>query len=41
MLCFPGDVQHPVKLRAMPGPTRLILRNRRYEPLDGFEALFE
>jgi hypothetical protein len=26
--------------RALPGPTRLIYRNRRFEPTEGFETLF-
>jgi 8-oxo-dGTP pyrophosphatase MutT (NUDIX family) len=39
-VCYPGDPQHPVAERAMPGPTRLHYRNRRFEPDAGFEALF-
>jgi hypothetical protein len=39
MLCYPGDVAHPVRERAMPGPLRLAIRNNRYEPEAGFEAL--
>lgn len=39
--CYPGDVQHPVRERAMPGPTRLRYRNKLFEPIEGFEALFE
>jgi 8-oxo-dGTP pyrophosphatase MutT (NUDIX family) len=38
--CYPGDARHPVTLRQMPGPTRLVFRNQRFEPPDGFEALF-
>ncbi len=41
VLCYPGDARHSVELRAMPGPTRLIYRNRRFEPTEGFEALFQ
>jgi 8-oxo-dGTP pyrophosphatase MutT (NUDIX family) len=40
VLCYPGDARHSVVQRALPGPTRLIYRNRRFEPTDGFEALF-
>ena len=35
-----GDPRHPVRERALPGPTRLHFRNRRFEPSEGFEALF-
>jgi 8-oxo-dGTP pyrophosphatase MutT (NUDIX family) len=40
VICYPGDPRHTVTARAMPGPTRLHYRNRRFEPLGGFEALF-
>jgi len=40
VICYPGDEQHSVKIRAMPGPTRLRYRNKLFEPVDGFEALF-
>jgi 8-oxo-dGTP pyrophosphatase MutT (NUDIX family) len=40
MVCYPGDERHPVRERALPGPTRLHYRNRRFEPPQGFEALF-
>ena len=40
-VCYPGDTRHSVRERALPGPTRLIYRNRRFEPPDGFESLFE
>jgi 8-oxo-dGTP pyrophosphatase MutT (NUDIX family) len=40
VVCYPGDEQHSVKERAMPGPTRLQYRNKLFEPVDGFEALF-
>lgn len=39
MICYPGDPQHSVAQRAMPGPTRLFFRNRRFEPEGGFDAL--
>lgn len=40
MVCYPGDERHPVRQRALPGPTRLHYRNGRFEPAGGFEALF-
>ena len=41
VICYPGDERHPVRERAMPGPTRLRYRNKLFEPVDGFESLFE
>lgn len=41
IICYPGDARHSVRERALPGPTRLHYRNRRFEPADGFEGLFE
>ena len=40
VICYPGDERHPEKQRAVPGPSRLHFRNRRFEPSEGFEALF-
>lgn len=40
VLCYPGDARHPVRQRALPGPTRLYHRNKRFEPAGGFEGLF-
>ena len=40
VLCYPGDPLHSVQERALPGPTRLYYRNKRFEPATGFEALF-
>jgi len=40
VICYPGDERHPVRERALPGPTRLHYRNRRFEPHGGFEGLF-
>ena len=39
-ICYPGDLRHSVAERALPGPTRLRYRNQRFEPIDGFESLF-
>ncbi len=41
VLCYPGDARHSVRARALPGPSRLHYRNKRFEPIDGFESLFE
>jgi 8-oxo-dGTP pyrophosphatase MutT (NUDIX family) len=41
VLCFPGDVFHSLRERVMPGPSRLIVRDKRYEPEEGFGALFD
>lgn len=40
VICYPGDPEHAIPTRALPGPTRLCYRNKRFEPVDGFEALF-
>jgi 8-oxo-dGTP pyrophosphatase MutT (NUDIX family) len=39
--CYPGDPRHSAPVRVMPGPTRLIFRNSRFEPEQGFDAFFE
>ncbi len=41
VLCYPGDPRHSVAARALPGVTRLRFQNKRFEPEDGFEALFQ
>ena len=41
VICYPGDERHSVRERALPGPTRLHFRNKRFEPAAGFESLFE
>lgn len=40
VICYPGDEQHSVKVRAMPGPTRLRYCGKLFEPVDGFESFF-
>jgi hypothetical protein len=40
VVAYPGDPAHPVAARAMPGPTRLVFRDDRFEPVGGFGALF-
>lgn len=39
-IAFPGNQWHPVSEPALAGPTFLVYRNDRFEPPDGFEALF-
>ena len=39
-IAFPGNERHPVAERALPGPLSLVYRNERFEPFEGFEALF-
>ena len=40
VICYPGDARHSVPALAMPGPTRLYFRNKRFEPDGGFDTLF-
>ena len=40
VVVYPGDERHTVRLRAMPGPSRLFWRNGRFEPEQGFEGYF-
>ena len=40
VVCYPGDERHSIAERAMPGPTRLWFRGKKFEPMDGFESLF-
>ncbi|MDR7306336.1 NUDIX hydrolase [Rhodoferax saidenbachensis] len=40
ILCYPGDPQHSVPTRALPGPTRLAIRNKRFVPVEGLESLW-
>jgi len=40
VICYPGDARHSGRERALPGPTRLRYRNKLFEPVEGFEALF-
>jgi len=39
VLCYPGDPRHSITERALPGPTRLRWRNKRFEPEGGLAAL--
>ena len=40
VITYPGDERHSIKQRIWSGPTRLAYRNKRFEPLEGFESLF-
>lgn len=40
-ICYPGDPQHSVRQRAFPGPTRLMFKNKRFEPERGLAALLD
>jgi hypothetical protein len=40
-LCSPGDACHSISQRALPGPTRMLYQNQRYEPAGGLQALFD
>ena len=40
VICYPGDPRHSLPDPAWPGPTRLIYRNRRFEPEGGLDAFF-
>lgn len=38
-MVFPGDECHSVMRRALPGPTRLVLRDQRFDSPERFDAL--
>jgi 8-oxo-dGTP pyrophosphatase MutT (NUDIX family) len=38
VICYPGDPEHSVVARAMPGPTRLMFLNKRFEPAGGLSG---
>jgi 8-oxo-dGTP pyrophosphatase MutT (NUDIX family) len=40
-ICYPGDPRHSVQKSAFPGPTRLIFKNKRFEPERGLDALLD
>ena len=41
VMCYPGDPHHPVRARALPGPTRLRFVAKRFEPVNGFQGWME
>jgi 8-oxo-dGTP pyrophosphatase MutT (NUDIX family) len=40
-ICYPGDPRHSVTQAAFPGPSRLMFRNKRFEPEGGLSALLD
>lgn len=40
VVTYPGDADHPIGTPALPGPSRLVFRDGRFEPSEGFEAFF-
>ncbi len=40
-ICYPGDPSHSVKQAAFPGPTRLMFKNKRFEPETGLSGLLD
>ena len=40
-ICYPGDPRHPVAESAFPGPSRLMFKNKRFEPELGLSALLD
>jgi len=41
VICYPGDVRHPVPDRAFPGPSRLRFTDGRFEPEGGLARLLD
>jgi 8-oxo-dGTP pyrophosphatase MutT (NUDIX family) len=40
-ICYPGDPRHSVRQPAFPGPSRLMFKNKRFEPALGLAALLD
>lgn len=40
-MCYPGDPLHPIRERALPGPTRVRYEHKRFTPFNGFGGWFE
>jgi 8-oxo-dGTP pyrophosphatase MutT (NUDIX family) len=40
-ICYPGDPRHSVRQAAFPGPSRLMFKNKRFEPELGLTALLD
>jgi len=40
ILSYPGDPRHSVPERALPGPTRMVVRNKRFMPEGPLESLW-
>jgi hypothetical protein len=41
VLSYPGDPRHSVQARALPGPTRMLVRNKRFVPEGPLESLWQ
>ncbi|WP_048441849.1 NUDIX hydrolase [Caenimonas sp. SL110] len=41
VICYPGDSEHSIRERALPGPTRLHYRGKRFEPASGFQEFLD
>ncbi len=40
-ICYPGDPRHSVLQAAFPGPSRLLFKNKRFEPEMGLSVLID
>jgi 8-oxo-dGTP pyrophosphatase MutT (NUDIX family) len=40
-ICYPGDPRHSIAQAAFPGPSRLMFKNKRFEPEFGLTALLD
>ncbi len=40
-ICYPGDPRHSIAEPAFPGPSRLMFKNKRFEPEFGLSALLD
>ena len=40
-ICYPGDPRHSIAQAAFPGPSRLMFKNKRFEPEFGLAALLD
>lgn len=40
-ICYPGDPRHSITQAAFPGPSRLMFKNKRFEPEFGLAALLD
>lgn len=40
VLCYPGDPNHSVAQRALPGPTRLYVRDKKFVAANGLQSLW-
>ena len=40
-ICYPGDPKHSVRQAAFPGPSRLMFKDKRFEPVAGLAGLLD